>query len=271
MVLVNGVTENRINIADRGLQYGDGLFETIAYRNGVAEFLDAHLTRLLKGCKRLAIPFQDIEILGAELNSVCHQLSDDAVIKIIITRGSGGRGYFAESNIEPSRIISSHPCQTYPESYPRSGIRVRLCKQTLSENSSLAGIKHLNRLEQVLARNEWDDVDIAEGLMFDQDNNVIEGTMSNVFIVKENQLLTPKVDKAGVAGIIRAHICKWAQQNGLVVEEKNLSRDELFTADEIFVCNSVIGIWPVSNIDNRAYAVGPVTKNLQQALAESEK
>lgn len=271
MILVNGVAENRISIADRGLQYGDGLFETIAYRKGVAEFLDAHLTRLLNGCKRLAIPFQDIEILGAELNSLCHQLSDDAVIKIIITRGCGGRGYFADSSIEPTRIISSHPYPSHPNSNAVSGVRVRLCKQTLSENSSLAGIKHLNRLEQVLARNEWDDSDIAEGLMFDQGNNVIEGTMSNVFIVKENQLLTPKVNKAGVAGIIRAHICKLAQQNGLTVEEKNLSKAELFTADEIFVCNSIIGIWPVSSIDNKIYATGPITKNLQQALAESAK
>ncbi len=271
MILVNGKANDRINITDRGLQYGDGLFETIAYRNGILEFLEAHLTRLLDGCKRLSISFQDKELLRTELLSFCAQLSQDSVIKVIITRGSGGRGYFADNNMTPTRIISSHPYPKHPNSHALSGIKIHLCKQTLSENKTLAGIKHLNRLEQVLARNEWNDPDIAEGLMFNNDNNVIEGTMSNVFIVKDNQLFTPALNDSGVAGELRSQIYRLAKENGLSIKEKMFSKDELLTADEIFVCNSVIGIWPVSNIENTIYPVGSITQILQQALAQSKK
>jgi len=272
MILINGRAENRIEITDRGLQYGDGLFETLPYRNGYLEYLDAHLKRLTLGCERLSIPFQHLDLLITELETFCHTLIDDFVIKIIITRGSGGRGYFA-NNIEPTRIISSHPFPTYPDTYSQLGVSVRLCKHKLSENPILAGIKHLNRLDQVIARNEWDDTTIAEGLMFDQQNNLIEATMSNIFIVKSGQLLTPLLTTSGIVGVMRAEIIRLAIEHDIPVKEVVLTQKDLLNADEVFVCNSVNGLWPVNFITDtqHTYPVGSVTKLCQDLIMQAQK
>ena len=272
MILVNGKADNRITISDRGLHYGDGLFETIAYRNGQCEFLDAHLSRLSLGCQRLDIPFQQLNQLKSELKSVMAELANnDAVVKVIVTRGSGGRGYYADSTMQPTRIISTYPMPSYPDKNQQTGIKTFFCQQRLSENSSLAGLKHLNRLEQVLARNEWKDTDIAEGLMLDQHEHIIEGTMSNVFLVKSGGLVTSRLDKSGVAGIIRAEIIRIANQKNISVQETQLSKEMVQKADEVFVCNSIIGIWPVVSIIDKEmhynYAVGERTQQFQDLIA----
>ncbi len=271
MILINGKADNRINVSDRGLQYGDGLFETIAYRQGKFEFLDAHLSRLSVGCERLAIPFQQLQQLKLELATVATELANDnAVVKIIITRGSGGRGYYADPSIQPTRIISTHPMPSYSTEYQIRGIKTLFCQQRLSHNTRLAGIKHLNRLEQVLARNEWNDPDIAEGFMLDQDEHIIEGTMSNLFSVRSGELFTPLLDKSGVAGIIRAEVMRIAKQRSLTVQETHMSKNTLLNADEIFICNSVLGICPVIAIidseTNYTYPIGKVTRQFQELI-----
>lgn len=274
MIIVNKKPDNKIAISDRGLQYGDGVFETIAYRNAKAEFLEAHLSRLNLACKCLKIPFQQQAQLQQELIVVFKELADNnAVIKIIITRGSSGRGYFADNSIEPTRIISTHPLPLYPVDHAKKGISARFCQHRLSENSNLAGIKHLNRLEQVLARNEWNDPAIAEGIMLDQHDRIIEGTMSNLFIVKSAKLFTAQLNSSGVAGIIRAQIIAFANDNNIDCEETTLTKSALADADEVFVCNSIIGIWPViSIIDNKInynYSLGKITVQLQDLLFET--
>jgi len=272
MVLINGLPDDRIAISDRGLQYGDGLFETVVFRAGTIEFLDAHIARLIDGCRRLNIEFVQAEELFNELNIVRQCLTDnDAIIKAIITRGSGGRGYLAASGVEPTRIISSYPLPIYPTHYSQIGVKVRRCRHILSENAALAGIKHLNRLDQVIARNEWHDTDIAEGIMLDYAGHVIEGTMSNVFIVKAGRLFTPRIDKSGVAGIMRAQIILLASELNISVVETKIHIDDFMVADEIFITNSVIGIWPVSEMDNMHYLVGPVTQHLQYVLQQAKK
>tara|TARA_R110002050_G_scaffold1244_4_gene8624 strand:+ start:58563 stop:59381 length:819 start_codon:yes stop_codon:yes gene_type:complete len=272
MVLINGLPDDKLAISDRGLQYGDGLFETMVFRAGVIELLDAHIARLMDGCRRLNIEFSQSVALHHELQTVCQNLADsDAIIKIIITRGSGGRGYLASSGVEPTRIISSHPLPLYPAHYSQAGVKVRRCVHTLSENVALAGIKHLNRLDQVLARNEWHEPEIAEGIMLDYVGNVIEGTMSNVFIVTAGKLFTPMVDKSGVAGVMRAKIISLANDLSLSVSETSIHLDEFLAADEIFISNSVIGIWPVSEIENRFYSAGAITLTLQKALQQANK
>lgn len=272
MVLINGEASDKISIHDRGVQYGDGVFETIAYRNGKPEFLEQHLSRLLEGCKILSIAFEQLDELRSELDTVYHDLNgQEAVIKIIVTRGVGRRGYFSDNTEIPTRIVSSHPFPNHPESYQTEGVLLRFCEQTLSTNSRLASIKHLNRLEQVLARNEWDDPDIPEGIMSDDEDNIIEGTMSNIFIVEDGKLFTPVVTRAGIAGVIRAQVIQLATRSGLSVQERVITRRQLAEADEVFVCNSIIGIWPVYAISNKLYPVGFITKFLQQALAECEK
>lgn len=267
MILINGQPENRIPVSDRGLQYGDGLFETLAYRRGELEFLHQHLTRLLKGCERLNLRFTELDSLRAELITLCAQTAEDSVIKILLTRGSGGRGYKAPSDNEPVRIISSHPMPAYPEAN-QSGVAVKLCEHRLGLNPSLAGIKHLNRLEQVLARSEWEDSAISEGLMFDINNHLIEGTMSNIFIVKDKQVLTPAINQSGIAGIMRAEVLSLTEKCQVPCHERTLTLDDLLEADEVFLTNSIIDIWPVITLVEQAktWTHGPVTKQLQSAL-----
>jgi 4-amino-4-deoxychorismate lyase len=254
-------------VTDRGLQYGDGVFETLAFRQGKLEFLEAHLARLKLGCERLRLPFNDLDNLKLELATLCAQTAEDSVIKIMITRGSGGRGYKVPHEAEPLRIISSHPFPEYPDSC-QQGIAVRLCQQRLGLNPALAGIKHLNRLEQVLARSEWDNEVIREGLMLDIHGRLIEGTMSNLFLVQNSSLITPAIVDNGIAGIIRAEIIALAKEHGIACSERNIAIDDLLSAEEVFLSNSVIRIWPVTALPERNvhWSHGPLTQQIQMLL-----
>src|SRR5690606_13424665 len=146
---------------------GDGVFETLAVRDGRCEFWDRHLQRLTRGCEALRLPAPRPDQLGEEAGSLVRDVRQ-GVLKIIVTRGSGGRGYRPSREAVPTRILMLSEWPVYPDDWHESGVAVRLCEQRLGSQPALAGIKHLNRLEQVLARMEWDDTDIAEGLLCDQ-------------------------------------------------------------------------------------------------------
>lgn len=260
MILVNGTPQTHIEISDRGFQYGDGLFETITVHNGKAVFLQQHIDRLTAACQRLHIPAPDLDILHAEIKQLCQHV-EQSVLKIIITRGSGGRGYRQPDNIQSTRVLSLHPFPNYPDSYQSQGITARFCDTRLGVNPTLAGMKHLNRLEQVLARAEWNDDRIQEGIMLDINDCVIEGTMSNLFYSKNNQLYTATLTQSGIAGIIRAMIISHES-----VIEHSYKQADLLAADELFLCNSVIGIWPIKQLADYTFTVGSKTKHLQHWL-----
>ncbi len=188
------------------------------------------------------------------------------VLKIIVTRGEGGRGYRAKQGVEPCRILGRYPWPDYPVQYATDGVRIRICRTRLVRNPALAGIKHLNRLEQVIARNEWQDDSIAEGLMLDSHDKLIEGTMSNLFLIKGQKLLTPELTECGIEGIIRKNVLNLAGNIGLDAVVCEISKDELNTADEVFLCNSIIGIWPVRHIEKREFAPGIYTEKVRQQL-----
>jgi len=269
MILINGESRGHIEISDRGFQYGDGLFETIEVRDGQAVFLERHLERLKSGCHRLYIPFPGAQLLSLEAKELCRRWpSARAVLKIIVTRGTGGRGYRQPAAIQPTRVLSLHPYPDYPKIYSEQGIVARFCTTRLGLNPALAGIKHLNRLEQVMARAEWDDPDIQEGLMLDVNDHVIEGTMTNLFYIKNNSLYTAALTQTGVAGIMRGIIMMLSTNRALQVIEHTFTKDELLSADELFVCNSIIGIWPIKQIDARHFSIGPITQNIQIWLDE---
>jgi len=265
MILVNGEFRDYIEIADRGFQYGDGLFETIAVVGGKPAFWHQHWQRLQSGCRCLNIPLPNPEILFSEAKNLCRQ-ADKGVLKIIVTRGAGGRGYRQPNDIVPNRVLSLHPFPDYPDSYKEKGITARFCTTRLGLNTVLAGIKHLNRLEQVLARAEWTDPAIQEGIMLDNNAHVIEGTMTNLFYAKNDTLYTSAIVQAGIAGVMRHIILSLSSSRGLPAVEHLYSINELLSADEIFVCNSIIGIWPVNRIADTDYPVGPKTKLIQQWL-----
>jgi len=267
MIFINGESKEHIEISDRGFQYGDGLFETIEVRDGLAVFLRQHLERLNSGCQRLYIPFPGAELLSFEARTLCRQQdSTRVVLKIIVTRGSGGRGYRQPDVIQPTRVLSLHPYPDYPEVYTEQGVVARFCTTRLGLNPALAGIKHLNRLEQVMARSEWNDPDVQEGLMLDASDHVIEGTMTNLFYIKDNSLYTAALIHSGVAGIMRRIIMTISASHGLSVVEHEFTKDELLSADEVFVCNSIIGIWPIRQIGAVCFLVGPITQSIQSWL-----
>jgi len=266
---INGVAADCVDAADRGLLYGDGLFETMAVRNGRVSSWSRHMARLLAGCERLGIPAVDTGQLAHEAGELLAG-AGRGVLKLIVTRGSGGRGYGVPEKLLPRRILQLHPWPGFPPTARESGVAVRLCTTRLCHNPQLAGIKHLNRLEQVLARREWDDPLIGEGLLLDVDGRLVEGTMSNLFLVREEILLTPDLSCCGVAGIMRSIILEQAERQSLRAEIRALDSADLLAADEVFLCNSLIGIWPVSAVDDRPYRKGAVTTRLQQLLQAEE-
>lgn len=268
MILINGANDHCIPITDRGFQYGDGLFETIEIQDGHAVFWQRHLRRLENGCRKLRIPCPDARLLSSEAQSLCKHASR-AVLKIIVTRGSGGRGYRQPDIIETTRVLSLHPFPDYPSALKHDGISMRFCDTPLGSNPALAGLKHLNRLEQILARAEWQNPEIHEGLMQDMDGHVVEGTMSNLFLVNNGIMRTPPLQRCGVAGIVREVLLEACATHGLPVTQAPLSRADVLAADEVFVTNSVIGIWPARAIEDKRFAVDtPVLRQVSAWLAD---
>ncbi len=268
MYLLNGERRQCVDVSDRGFQYGDGLFETIEVVHGKPLFLKQHLERLLCGCERLLIPPPDLALLSDEAQQISAE-SEKAVLKIIVTRGCGGRGYRQPETVLPTRLLGLHAFPDYSDSYESMGIVLRFCDQRLSNNPLLAGIKHLNRLEQVLARAEWQDDTIQEGLMLDYDDFVVEGTMSNLFFVSQAVLYTPSLTNSGIKGIVRQMMIDFAELHHLRWMEDQFVKSNVLQADEVFVTNSVIGIWPVRQLDQQCFGVGEITRKMQQWYAQA--
>jgi 4-amino-4-deoxychorismate lyase len=262
--LINGELISLIPVQDRAVQYGDGLFETIAWRNGKLELWPQHMARMQRGCQRLGMPIINEKIWLVDIKQL--PLADNAVIKLIQSRGAGGRGYRYNADMAPTRVVSVYAWPDYPPQWAEQGVVIRLCQTPVSVNHALAGIKHLNRLDNVLARNEWQDADIAEGLMSNDAGDVIEGTMSNVFAVKNNVLLTPALQQSGVCGVMRERVMALAHAQSIPVTECNIKQTELFNMDEVFLTNSLIGIWPVKQLEQQSFNVGKVTCLLKQSL-----
>ncbi|ARN75538.1 aminodeoxychorismate lyase [Oceanicoccus sagamiensis] len=265
--LVNGSFSRSIDSRDRGLAYGDGLFETIKINAGHPEFLSLHLRRLQWGCARLGIDC-DVSVIESDIEKILPVASTQAaVLKIIITRESGGRGYQPDANAGFNRILRVEGLTSDYAVEASQGVAVRLCDTRLGINPQLAGIKHLSRLENVLARAEWRDKAITEGLMFDSDGRLVEGTMSNVFIVKDKVLLTPRLHRCGVNGVIRQLLIEQlAPSLKLSCDTADVVLEDIYQAEEVFICNSLMGIVPVVTIGCHTKTIGDITRSLQQSL-----
>lgn len=258
-LLVNGLATEQISALDRGLCYGDGLFESIRLVDGRAPLWSRHMQRLADGCLRLRIPLPDPLQLWSEARQASAGLAQ-AVVRIMVTRGIGERGYVPPAPPRPNRVVAAFEAPTPGADVYSHGLHMRVCELRLAEQPRLAGIKHLNRLEQVLARAEWNDPAIAEGLLRDSRDRVISATMANLFAVIDGVLMTPALDGCGVAGVARAEVLAVRPQTRVT----ELSLHELSTASEIFLSSSVRGILPVQSLDDWSYAPGAVTRELQQ-------
>lgn len=261
---INGAAGSALDAADRGLSYGDGLFETMYVAGHSVRHLERHLMRLVRGCRRLAIEQLEVALVREEIARAARTLSD-GVLKLVVTRGPGPRGYRPSGNEVPTRILSWSALRAADPAAASAGVRVRYCATRATENTALAGLKHLNRLDSVLAQLEWSDPAIAEGLLCDSQGSVVGGTMSNLFAVRDRTMLTPRIDRCGVSGIMRSVVIDAARNEGLEVVEQALSLADVAAADELFLTNSIIGVWPVRALDAKNYPVGAVTRRVQAA------
>ena len=238
-VIINGQRDSQISSFDRGLAYGDGVFETIAVKQGKLIFWDDHLNRLIHGCDVLGIGGLDYNLLKSEVLSTI-SAKEDCVIKIIIARGVGGRGYKPEKNTH-TRIIQKHPWPEHSEKLDQQEIEITQCAFRISRQSALSQIKHLNRLEQVLARSEWED-EFQDGLVCDTNENIIEGTSSNVFFECDNNLITPDLTHCGIEGVMRKKIIEYCLANKISLEIRDFKLSEINSIRGILLCNSIMGI-----------------------------
>ena len=260
-VLVDGAPTASISALDRGLAFGDGVFRTLAVRAGRPLNWTWHLRRLVADCAALRLVAPAESVLLDELRRVA---PGDATAKVIVTRGVATRGY-AIGEGRPTRIVCAFAPVAHPLEAARDGVRVRRCDLVLSEQPRLAGVKTLNRLENVLARSEWRDPAVAEGLLGDVHGHVIEAVACNVFVVHAGELATPRLARCGVVGAQRERI-----RSLVSVAERDISWDELQRADEVFLTNSLVGAWPVRAFESREWAVGPVTRRVQSLIAEDD-
>lgn len=261
-MLINGVVADSISAGDRGLAYGDGVYRTLQTRHGRPLLWSWQWQRLAADCAALALDCPPAPLLLDEIASASAGMAS-AVVKITVTRGSGQRGYAIPAQCEGTRMVAASPWSGYPESRARDGVSVRLCDTRLALQPRLAGIKHLNRLENVLARSEWQDAALAEGLMLDMAGHLVEGTMSNLFLLRDGQWHTPLLDQCGVSGAMRACLIAHAPWP---VQESRLTPDALLQADEAFLCNSLLGVWPLARLGSRQWQHWPQTRHWQSLL-----
>ena len=256
---------------DRGLAYGDGVFETLAARDGRPLAPERHLARLRRGCEALGFPAPDDERLAAALVAAAAP-AGASVVKLIVTRGRGGRGYRPPAVAQPEIHVSSSPWPDGMDAARRDGVAVRRLEHRMGENPALAGLKHLNRLDQVLAAAELArHPGAGEGIVCDQSGRPVCGVMSNLFLVRGGELVTPALRRCGVDGIIRCALLELSRAGALPpAAVRDVGDAELDDADEMFVTNSVRGLLPVRSLDGGGErAPGPVTRQAQAALADA--
>jgi len=264
--LVNGRSDDCVDVRDRGFMLGDGLFETIAVRNGTPRFWQAHMDRLVDGAMRLGLPAPVPGTLADEAERVV--AGRDGTLRITWTRGPGPRGYAVRGEPTPSRVLAFYPGRPAPRPRP---LRLRWCTTRLAIQPLLAGLKHLNRLEQVLARAEWTDDAIDEGIVCAHDGRVVECVAANLFLVRDGTVMTPDLSECGVAGVVRREVLVVARGLGHETRIVRIEATDVESADEVFVTNATLGVAAVGQVGARTLdAPGPVTARLARAIEERE-
>lgn len=252
---------------DRGIAYGDGLFETMRAHAGDAPWWDTHWARLRRGAERLHLSLPEEARVRAEARQLLE--GGDHVLKLLVTRGSADRGYAPVADAAPTWMLSRHEL---PPPVPRGGIALRWCRTRLAVQPALAGLKHCNRLEQVLARAEWSDAigldRVAdEGLMCSSEGDVVCATAANLFVLAAGRWITPPIDRCGVAGACRERIMAGLRAADMPAKETRLRVADVETADAVFLCNAVRGILPVARLGERIWQPHPRVDALREGLA----
>jgi 4-amino-4-deoxychorismate lyase len=268
--LINGDFNHVITPLDRGFSYGDGVFRTMLIRNSQPDNWPLHYQKLVADCAAIGIVCPSAELLMSDiLQLFAADISDKSseVAKIIITRGEGERGYAQPAITNPTRVILKSAIPRYSTDNQINGVQLHLCQTRLADQGKLAGIKHLNRLENVIARMEWHDDKIFDGILLDQKDNVIECTISNIFARYGNLLITPDLSRCGVAGITRQRIIWLESQLNLKIEVTLLPFEKLLQADEVIVCNSLFGAFQVNKIGQRTWQPQALAKTIRNEFS----
>ena len=252
MILINGQAVVNVAASDRAVQFGDGCFTTARLWQGKVVMPEAHLRRLREACHRLLIQHVDWDALRQEM-MMAAATQNEGVIKVILSRGSGGRGYSASGCEQPTRIVSLSAYPAHYHQLRQTGARLALSAIKLGRNPLLAGIKHLNRLEQVLIRTELEQTGADETLVLDTEGQLVECCAANLFWRCKEQVFTPVLSDSGVNGILRQWVIGTLQQQGTPVSEVRVPPDVLAEADEVLITNALMPILPVSQIGNRLY------------------
>jgi 4-amino-4-deoxychorismate lyase len=263
--LVNGSFAQGISPLDRGFAYGDGVFRTIVMRNSVPDSWPQHYQKLVADCAVIGIVCPSAELLMSDLQQI-FAIDEIAVAKVVITRGEGARGYAPPAVTTPMRVVIKSPMPQYAVNNFVHGVNLHVCGMRLSYQPKLAGIKHLNRLENVMARMEWQEDTIFDGLLLDQQGNVIECTMSNIFARFDHTLITPDLGQCGVMGVTRQRIIGLAAMLKMDIEVGEISMDRLLQADEVIVCNSLYGAFQVAKIADTVWPQQALAKTIRSAL-----
>jgi branched-chain amino acid aminotransferase len=266
-----GERDAKISVFDHGLLYGDGIFEGIRAYNGRVFKLKEHIDRLFYSAKAimLEIPLSHEDIMQAVVKTCRDNKIRDGYIRLVITRGVGTLGINPNRCKTPSVIIIADKIQLYPEAMYRRGLDIITVPTTRNLHSALnPAIKSLNYLNNVLAKIEANNGGVEEAVMLNAEGFVSECTGDNIFIVKGKQLLTPPLSAGALYGITREVVMELARKEGLTVAEPNLTRYDLFIADECFLTGTGAELIPVVKIDGRVIGAGkpgPMTKRLVSA------
>lgn len=266
----HGIRIDSVPVDDRALQYGDGVFETIAVRDARPRFWDLHVARLALACDKVGLTMPAPNILLRDLeNALARTTANTAfcIAKLVVSSGGFERGYHRPEHVRVISRIGIFADTPLAEEHYAAGIQVRLCDTIAACQPQLAGIKTLNRLDQVIARNEWSDADLFDGLMCDDDGNLVCGTRSNLFVVRENHIETPRLDRCGVAGIMRQRIIELLAGNNIQVAEMAIGCEELASFDELFLSNSQVGVVPVRRCGDHTWSPGEATRSVMALLA----
>jgi 4-amino-4-deoxychorismate lyase len=252
MYWINGQQHDAIAVSDRGLQFGDGCFTTARIVDGKIDLLAWHIERMQQAAQRLMLPTVDWLALEREMIHAAESISL-GVVKAILTRGSGGRGYSPAGCEHPTRIISRSAYPQHYLSWREQGITLALSPIPLSRNPLLAGLKHLNRLEQVLIRTHLDQTSADEALVLDTEGYLVECCAANLFWRKGKTVFTPDLSQSGVTGLMRRRVIELLSGTEYLLREVSEPLTTLADADELLVSNALLPLLPVNTAQSWRY------------------
>jgi branched-chain amino acid aminotransferase len=255
----------RVSVFDHGLLYGDGVFEGIRFYNGRVFLFEEHLDRLFDSAKAilLTIPMERAALREAVLETIRQNKLRDGYVRLVVTRGKGDLGLNPNSCKEPTLFIIAATIQLYPEKYYTEGLRVNTVPtQRVSPAAVSPAIKSLNYLNNILAKIEGNLYGAQESILLNAQGFVAECTADNIFMIKNDRVLTPQISDGALGGITRRLMFDLAREMGRTIEEKQLTRYDLFVADELFLTGTGAEVVPINEVDGRKIGsgrVGPVT------------